>query len=115
MERNRVFNRLCYQERNYFGKKIIFRCSYTAVRDLHVFCDASHRAYGKVAYLVHRGEVSFVESKARITPFKSQQKEEGKALSIPALELMAAYLGVVIAKIIIAAPEPLGIKLQVYL
>ena len=63
-------------------------------------------SYGKVTYLVHQGEVSFFESKARITPFKSQQKEEDKELSIPASELMAAYLGVVIATIIIAAPEP---------
>jgi hypothetical protein len=115
IERNSVFNRLCYQARNYVGKKIIFRCSYTAVRDLHVFCDASHRAYGKVTYLVHQGEVSFFQSKARITPFKSQKKEENKELSIPASELMAAYLGIVIATIIIAAPKPLEIKLQVYL
>jgi hypothetical protein len=91
-------------KRSYFGAA-------TAVRDLHVFCDASRRAYSAVAYLVHQGEVSFVESKARITPIKSQQKEEERELSIPESELMAAYLGVLVATIIIAALEPLGIKL----
>jgi hypothetical protein len=93
--------------RSYFGAA-------TAVRELHV-CDASCRAYGAVAYSVHQGEVSFVESKVRIMPIKSQQKEEDKELSIPESELMAAYLGVLIATIIITALEPLGIKLQVYL
>jgi Pao retrotransposon peptidase len=87
----------------------------TALRDLHVFCDASRRAYGAVAYLVHQGEASFVESKGRITPIKSQQKEEDRELSIPESKLMAAYLGVLIATNIIAALEPLGIKLRVYL
>jgi hypothetical protein len=71
-------------KKSYFGAA-------TAVRDLHVFCDASRRAYGAVAYLVHQGEVSSVESKARITPIKSQQKEEDRELSIPESELMAAY------------------------
>ena len=44
-----------------------------------------------------------------------KQKEEDKELSIPEAELMAAYLGVLVATIIITALEPLGVKLQVYL
>ena len=78
--------------RSYFGAA-------TAVRELHLFCDASRRAYGAVAYLVHQKEVSFVESKVRITPIKSQRKEEDKELSIPEAELMAAYLGVLVATV----------------
>ncbi|KZS07276.1 Uncharacterized protein APZ42_029040 [Daphnia magna] len=95
-------------KRSYFGAA-------SAVRNLHIFCDASRRAYGVVSYLVHQGEVSFVESKARITPIMSHQREEDKELSIPESELMASYLGVFITSIIILALEPLGFKLKIYL
>ncbi|XP_057374753.1 uncharacterized protein LOC130695607 [Daphnia carinata] len=95
-------------KRSYFGTA-------SAVRDLHIFCDASRRAYRAVAYLVHQGEVSFVESKVRVTPIKSYQRKDDKELSIPESELMAAYLGTLVASIIISALEPLGSKLKVYL
>jgi len=55
-------------KRSYFGEA-------SAVRDLHIFCDASRRA-NDAAYLVQQGEVSFVKSKARITPIKNHQTEE---------------------------------------
>lgn len=61
-----------------------------ATFDLHVFCDASERAYGSVAYLrildsnmdVH---VSFVLARSRVAP--------KKRLSMPRLELSAALTG----------------------
>lgn len=58
---------------------------------LHVFCDASEKAYSAVAYLQGRNEsgetvTSFVASKARIAPLKE--------LTLPHLELMGASMGV---------------------
>ncbi|XP_030579763.1 uncharacterized protein LOC115776287 [Archocentrus centrarchus] len=56
---------------------------------LHVFCDASERAYSAVAYLQWEGEdrkmASLVASKSRVAPLKK--------LSLPRLELMGALIG----------------------
>lgn len=64
--------------------------------DLHVFCDASERAYGAVAYLaVHAGDTihtSFVMARSRVAPKRQQ--------SIPRLELCAALAGAQLAKLI---------------
>ncbi|XP_025763702.1 uncharacterized protein LOC109202593 [Oreochromis niloticus] len=63
-------------------------------RDLHIFCDASERAYGSVAYL--RTEtaqkevyVAFVMARSRVAPKKQ--------LSMPRLELSAALAGAQLA------------------
>ncbi|XP_064115030.1 uncharacterized protein LOC135221136 [Macrobrachium nipponense] len=57
---------------------------------LHVFCDASEKAYGAAAYLMdqHAG-ANLVFSKARVAPLKKK--------SIPQLELTANYSAVKIA------------------
>ncbi|XP_030584685.1 uncharacterized protein LOC115779925 [Archocentrus centrarchus] len=56
---------------------------------LHVFCDASEKAYSAVAYLQWEGEdrkmASLVASKSRVAPLKK--------LSLPHLELMGALIG----------------------
>lgn len=57
---------------------------------LHVFCDASERAYSAVAYLegeTKDGEpsTSFVASKSRVAPLKR--------MTLPRLELMGAVIG----------------------
>lgn len=57
---------------------------------LHVFCDASEKAYSAVAYLQGQnkeGEVvtSFVASKSRVAPLKK--------MTLPRLELMGALIG----------------------
>ncbi|XP_073776433.1 uncharacterized protein [Danio rerio] len=67
------------------------------IRNLHIFCDASERAYGSVAYvqtLSSQGdvEVAFLTARSRVSPKKQQ--------SIPRLELCAALTGAQLAKLL---------------
>ncbi|CAM4638688.1 unnamed protein product [Leuciscus chuanchicus] len=63
---------------------------------LHVFCDASERAYGAVAYLAVQTSsdihVSFIMARSRVAPKRQQ--------SIPRLELCAALAGAQLAKLV---------------
>ena len=52
---------------------------------LHIFADASMKAYGAVAYLCHGSETSMVMAKSRVVPLKK--------FTLPKLELMAALTG----------------------
>jgi ribonuclease HI len=52
---------------------------------LHVFVDASVKAYGAAAYITYGSETSLVMAKSRVAPLKK--------LTLPQLELMAAVLG----------------------
>ncbi|XP_046632893.1 uncharacterized protein LOC124312397 [Daphnia pulicaria] len=94
--------------RSYFG-------SVDAVQELHLFCDASRHAYGAVAYLCYKEQTAFVMSKARITPIKDSQREGEREISIPEAELMAAYLGTLLATTIIAALKKNGIRMKIFL
>ena len=71
--------------------------SVECTRTVHVFCDASERAYGSVAYLrterPHgKVEVSFLTARSRVAPKKQQ--------SMPRLELCAALTGAQLAVIL---------------
>ncbi|XP_039534154.1 uncharacterized protein LOC120483252 [Pimephales promelas] len=69
----------------------------STVRELHVFCDASERVYGSVAYLrvtddSKKVHVTFVLARSRVAP--------RKCLSMPRLELCAALSGAQMVKVI---------------
>ena len=66
-----------------------------AVQDLHVFADASTKAYGAVAYFSQDTYTSLVMSKTRVAPLKT--------MSLPRLELMAAVLATRLATFILSS------------
>ncbi|XP_047141260.1 uncharacterized protein LOC101235498 [Hydra vulgaris] len=93
-----------FQELNDLPKLNISRCLQTPStvtnKSLHVFTDASCKAFGAVAYqqcLYDIGEVTcvIIMSKARVSPLQS--------ISIPRLELLGAVLGLQLAEKIVKA------------
>ena len=52
--------------------------------ELHVFADASLKAYGAVVYIVHNNESQFVMAKTRVKPLKET--------TLPRLELLASFV-----------------------
>ena len=59
---------------------------------LHMFADASTKAYGAVAFLTCGSEATFVFAKNRVAPLKN--------LTLPKLELMAAVIALRVAKFV---------------
>ena len=62
---------------------------------LHVFADASMKAYGAVAYLQNAERVDFIMAKSRVSPLKDT--------TLPRLELRAAVTAAHLAKFIVSA------------
>ena len=62
---------------------------------LHIFADASLRAYGAVVYLRHNNSVALVMSRSRVAPTKT--------ITLPRLELIAAVTGVRLANFVITS------------
>ena len=71
-----------------------FDCNYSygETKQIHIFVDASMKAYGDVAYIRQEKYSSLVMSKTRIAPLKG--------LTPPRLELMAALIGTSLYKFI---------------
>ena len=59
-------------------------------KELHVFADASQKAYGAAAYLVRGNQSSLAMTKSRVAPTRKQ-------LTLPELELMAALTAACLA------------------
>lgn len=68
--------------------------------EMHVFCDASSKAYGAVVFFVSQEQVSFVIAKARVAPTET--------LTIPKLELTAATIA---ARLLVYVKEAYGQEL----
>ena len=66
-----------------------------SAQELHVFADASMKAYGAVAYFKQDAYTSLIMSKTRVSPLKT--------ISLPRLELMAAVLAVRLSKFILSS------------
>lgn len=64
-----------------------FKSTSTKMDDvvLHIFTDASLKAYGATTYLSQNNETALVMAKTRVAPVKG--------LTLPKLELMAAVIG----------------------
>ena len=73
---------------------------------LHVFVDASMKAYGAVAYICDDTHSSFAIAKARVAPLKNH--------TLPPLELMAAVTGSRLCKFVISLLDRFQFKITMW-
>ena len=74
---------------------------------IYVFADASIKAYGTVAYLHRRFEISLAMLKSQVAPLKS--------LTLPRLQLMAAVSASRVAKFVQISLSPSNTPIPVHL
>ncbi|MBP1527409.1 MAG: DDE-type integrase/transposase/recombinase, partial [Spiroplasma ixodetis] len=66
---------------------------------LHIFCDASKKAYSCAAYLVCHSQdakesaAALIFAKTRLSPHKAKEEKSNKNKTIPRLELLAVTMG----------------------
>ncbi|XP_065902524.1 uncharacterized protein [Dysidea avara] len=77
-----------------------------APKKLHVFCDASKKAYGAVIYICEGDQTSFVMAKTRVVPMKSH--------TLPRLELMAAVVGSRLCKFVLKSLHHLSFDVTMW-
>ena len=90
-----VSNLQSLQVKRWLGTKPGSSCS------VHLFTDASEKAYGFCIYLVSSGEINLLFSKAKVAPLKRQ--------TLARLELQAAFLGSTYLQIVV---DELRIKIK---
>jgi hypothetical protein len=101
-----VLNSLIFRINKLVNGKSFFQYFKTGeIKDLYIFVDASQLAYGAVAYFCNGDSSSFVFSKSRVAPLKTEM-----LLTIPQTKLMAAIIGTHVASSILTALLPLGLK-----
>ena len=84
-----------------------FQCTPSSPVALHIFADASTKAYGAVTYLHQRKQVAFTMSKTRVAPLK--------ALTLPRLELLAVVQTARLGNFIVRSLQHSKFKINAYL
>ncbi|MCY3927479.1 MAG: A17 family peptidase [Acidobacteria bacterium] len=74
---------------------------------IHVFADASTKAYGAVVYLHQNNQISFIMSKTRVAPLKQ--------LTLPRLELMGAVLAARLSNFILRSFQHTQLHTSIHL
>ena len=90
-----------------FPRRYFISTSTTKSLLLHVFADASIRAYGAVAYLCHNNHSSLAIARTRVAPLKTK--------TLPRLELMAAVVAARLATFVISSLSPINEDISIHL
>ena len=90
-----------------FLRRYFISTSTTKSLLLHVFADASIRAYGAVAYLCHNNHSSLAIARTCVAPLKTK--------TLPRLELMAAVVAARLATFVVSSLSPINEDISIHL